>query len=72
MTIIPIILDELGPAHPARAMTVTSGSLLDDMRVDSMDRICIAVRLDEKFSIELADAEIEASVAARVGGVVRG
>lgn len=77
-----LIAKELGEQHLAanRITAIDPGLLLDDLGVNSIDRVCVAVDLDEDFGIELPDedvsgwatvADVVASVAklgAKVGG----
>jgi acyl carrier protein len=75
--VLAIVKRELAAAHlftePAE---ITPES---DLSLDPLDRLCIAVALEEEFGIELSDGEVEAwesaggiiaSVRARVGEVV--
>lgn len=56
MTIIGIIRDELASNHLFRAEPdVREDSSLSELGVDDLDRVAIAMRLEEQFGIEVSD-----------------
>lgn len=59
--IITLIAKELGEQHLSanRLSEIKPGYLLDDdLGCNSIDRVCIAVALDEAFGIEVSDDDV--------------
>jgi acyl carrier protein len=54
------ILDNHAVKKAGKIQTVNAEMLLDDIKVDSLEKLSLAMEFEDQFSVEISDEDIEA------------